>query len=153
MTANPAPIAFRERLVPGPMLFVALLLLIPGVALIVTPISAAIAFPISIVVYVLAAGSFLLMSPVLEVSGGRFTAGRAGIPIELLGRIDVLDADRLRAVIGPGADARAYLMLRGYIHSGLRIEVRDPADPAPYWVVTTRKPETLRAAIETARGG
>lgn len=142
---------FRERLVPGPWLFVALLLLIPAVALVMTPIFSAIAWPAAVIVYVLAAGSFLLLAPTVEVADGELIAGRARIPVALLGAVETLDADQLRAVIGPGADARAYLMLRGYVHSGIRVSIEDPDDPTPYWVVTSRRPKSLRDSIERAR--
>lgn len=151
MTTPPAAVTFRERLIPGPMLFVALLLLLPSVALVVTPFDAAIALPVAIVVYVLISGSLLMMAPVLQVSGGKLIAGRAAIPIELLGEIEILGAERLRSTLGPGLDARAFLMVRGYIHSGLKIKIQDPQDPTPYWVITSRKPKALRAAIAAAR--
>jgi hypothetical protein len=41
-------------------------------------------------------------------------------------------------------------VLRGY--DGLvRVPLLDPADPAPYWVVSTRHPEALAAALERAQ--
>lgn len=151
-SALPEPAAdFRERLFPGPWLFITLLLILPAVSLTLTPIDQAIAVPGAIVAYVLVAGSLLLMAPTVEVRGEVLVAGRASIPIALLGRVETLDDEGLRAAIGPGLDARAYLMVRGYIHSGVRIDVEDPADPAPYWIITSRKPRTLRAAIEAAR--
>lgn len=151
MTSADSPPAFRERLLPGPWLFITLLLIVPAVMLTVTPIKAALAPPVAIAAYVIIAGSLALMAPVVTVADGQLTAGRARIPVTALGRIQVLDADALRAAIGPGLDARSYLLVRGYVHSGLRIEVTDPDDPAPYWIVTTRKPKSLVAAIEAAR--
>jgi len=151
MTASTSPEPFRERLVPGPLFFVALLLLIPGVALIFTPFAQAIAFPIAIATYLVVAASFLFLAPVLEVRDGVLRAGQAQIAVTHLGKIEVLDDASLRTIVGPGADARAHLMLRGYIHTGLRIEITDPSDPTPYWVLTSRKPRLLRSALETGR--
>ena len=45
------------------------------------------------------------------------------------------------------ADARAYLLLRPYLKRAVRVEIADPADPTPYWLVATRHPETLAAAL------
>jgi len=46
---------------------IALLLLLPAVAMVMTPINATFAIPTAIAVYVLIAGSLVLMSPVVQV--------------------------------------------------------------------------------------
>ena len=60
-----------------------------------------------------------------------------------------LDADRTRRVSGPEADARAYLLLRPYLRQSVRVEITDPADPAPYWLVSSRHPRALASALNT----
>ena len=45
------------------------------------------------------------------------------------------------------ADARAYLVLRPYLKRAVKVEITDPADPAPYWLVCTRHPEELAKAL------
>ncbi|QIK61993.1 DUF3093 domain-containing protein [Leucobacter viscericola] len=151
MTVEAPPQDYRERLLPGPSLFVALLLLIPAVALVMTPINPQLALPTGIAMYVLIAGSFLVLSPSLLVRDGRLTAGRAEIPVDQLGEVELLGSDALRRAIGPGTDARSYLLVRGWIHRGVRVENIDPADPAPQWVLTSRHPEQLALAIEAAK--
>lgn len=153
MSAEPtvARPVFRERLWPTPWLFVALLLIVPAVTLAVMPLNAGLALPLGIGFYVLIAGSLTLAAPAISVENGILAAGRARIPVSLLGEAVALDSDALRTAIGPQLDARAHLLVRGYIHRGVKIEVTDPADPAPYWVLTTRKPRTLLAAIDAAR--
>ena len=42
-------------------------------------------------------------------------------------------------------------MFRGWVDPVLRVAVTDPDDPVPYWLVSTRRPEELRAAIEAER--
>lgn len=152
MTSADSPTAFRERLMPGPWLFLILLLILPAVMLAVTPINAALAVPAAVVIYALVAGSLMLGAPVIAVEGDRLVAGRAQIPVSALGGIRVLGPDELRAAIGPGTDARSYLLVRGYIHTGVSIEVDDPQDPTPRWILTSRRPQALAAAIEAARG-
>ncbi len=49
---------------------------------------------------------------------------------------------------GPEADARAYLLLRPYLKRAVRVEITDPADPAPYWLVSSRRPEELARAVQ-----
>lgn len=151
MTTDVGTITYRERLLPGPSLFIALLLVIPAIALVLTPISAEIAVPVAIISYVLLALVSLLLSPSVRVEDGVLTAGRAQIPVSQLGAVELLGAESLRAAIGPGLDARSFLLVRGWIHRGVKIENIDPADPAPQWILTTRHPEKLAIAIETAQ--
>lgn len=77
-------------------------------------------------------------------------AGRARIERRYLGEIETLDVARMRQISGPEANARAFLVLRPYIAVGVRINLEDPADPTPYWLVSSRRPDALAAAL-TAR--
>lgn len=81
------------------------------------------------------------------VTDGRFQAGRARIDAAYLGRVEALDAETTRRTAGMDADARAYLLLRPYLKRAVRVEIVDPADPTPYWLVSTRHPEGLAAAL------
>lgn len=76
-----------------------------------------------------------------------FRAGRALLPYRYVGSAEPLDAEATRRVLGVEADARAYLMIRPYCHSAVRVTVDDPADPAPYWLVSTRHPAALAASL------
>jgi hypothetical protein len=87
----------------------------------------------------------------VRVDGDVLTAGRAHIDVRHLGPVEVLDADRARAVRGPESDPAAYHLIRGWVPAGVRTAVLDPQDPTPYWFVATREPARLAAAIESAR--
>lgn len=128
-----------------------LLLLLPAVTLTVTPIASAIALPIAIAVYVIISGALLLMSPTISLSDGVLSAGSAQVPVAALGEVTVLGESALRRTIGADADARAFLLVRGNLHRGVRVEISDQNDPTPYWVLTSRRPQSLAAAINAAR--
>jgi hypothetical protein len=51
------------------------------------------------------------------------------------------------------ADARAYLLLRPYVKQSVQVPVEDPADPTPYWMLSTRRPHDLATAITEAATG
>ncbi|KRB75877.1 hypothetical protein ASE01_12535 [Nocardioides sp. Root190] len=87
----------------------------------------------------------------LVVADGWFRAGRARIEMHHIGAVDALDADETRRVSGRDADARAYLVLRPYLHRSVRVEITDPSDPAPYWLVSSRHPRALASALDAAR--
>ncbi|MGB0101979.1 MAG: DUF3093 domain-containing protein [Nocardioides sp.] len=83
------------------------------------------------------------------VADGTFRAGRAHIAAEHLGAAVALDAEETRRIAGVDADARAYLVLRPYLKRAVRVEITDPDDPAPYWLVCTRHPDDLARALTT----
>jgi hypothetical protein len=65
-------------------------------------------------------------------------AGRAVLPWAHVGPVEVLDADATRRLLGVGADARAYLLVRSYCRGAIKVTVDDARDPTPYWVLSTR---------------
>lgn len=83
----------------------------------------------------------------VSVADGVLRAGRAHIPTALLGEPEALDAEATRRVHGVEADARAHLVTRPYVRRAVRVPVLDPADPTPYWLVSSRHPRDLAAAI------
>jgi hypothetical protein len=87
----------------------------------------------------------------LQVVDGEFRAGRAHIAGHHLGQVTALDAEAARRLAGPDADARAYLLLRPYLKRAVRVDVVDQADPTPYWLVGTRRPDRLARALDSVR--
>jgi len=87
----------------------------------------------------------------IRVVGDSLIAGDARIPVSALGDTEVMDPEEARAWRTYKADARAFMLLRSYIPTALRVQVTDPADPTPYLYLSTREPERLAAALETAR--
>ena len=84
---------------------------------------------------------------VIEVKDGVLRVDRARVPVSLLGEVRSLDEAAMRVERGPRLDARAFLALRGWAGTGVRISLCDPDDPTPYWLVSTRHPEELAAAL------
>jgi len=85
--------------------------------------------------------------PVIEVSGDRLKAGPATLPAAALGPATALGAEKARALRTFEADPRAFLLLRSYIPTAVRVEVADPGDPTPYLYLSSRKPDQLAAAV------
>jgi hypothetical protein len=83
--------------------------------------------------------------------GPELVAGRAHVPVALCGKPRPLDAEQLRRVLGPEADARSYVLVRPYSRGGVLVPLEDPADPTPSWVVASNRPEALAGALRAAR--
>lgn len=107
----------------------------------------------------------------VEVSGGELRAGQARLPLTAVGEVTALDEAQTRSLRGPRADPAAYLMIRPYLRQSVYVEVTSHqpgaapsssrqgwgsrqaslAAAAPYWLVCTRHPAELAAAINGAR--
>jgi hypothetical protein len=84
------------------------------------------------------------------VADGILHVGPADIPVAMLGRPVAHDAESTRRLAGVDANARAYLLLRPYLKRSVQVAVTDPADPVPYWLVSTRRPDELVGALSAA---
>lgn len=145
--------SYRERLWPAAWMYIVILLIVPATLLVFTPISIVAGI---ITAIVLVSGSVALLlgaAPVIEVVDGKLAAGRARIPLALVGDTVAARGTEARHERGPGLDARAHLVFRGWVDPVLKVAILDPDDPAPYWLLSTRRPEELAAAIEAARAG
>ena len=86
----------------------------------------------------------------VAVADGELRVDDAHVPVGYLGEVTPLDPAAVRVVLGPGADPLAFVVQRPWVRHAVRIELRDPADPTPYWVVSTRRPAALAAALKAA---
>ena len=88
----------------------------------------------------------------VRVQDGVLHAGRAHIPVALTADPTPLDPGPTHLLAGRDAHAQAYLLLRPYLKRAVLVRVTDPADPAPYWLVSTRRPDDLARALADAGG-
>ena len=142
---------YRERLLPGPGVWLILVGLGVGLGLIIVPLGPAVALGVAVLASVALVVLGWLSAAVVEVTDRELHAGRARIGLDLVSEVEALDAASMRRATGPGLDARAYLCLRGWVRTGARITITDPSDPAPYWLLSTRHPEALARAVGTYR--
>ncbi len=89
----------------------------------------------------------------VEVRDGVLYVGPARIGVEFLGAVEPLDEDATRRVHGVDADVRAFLHTRPYVSRSVKVTINDPADPTPYWLVSTRHPGKLAAALSEPLAG
>lgn len=83
----------------------------------------------------------------ISVGDGELRVGRARIEARHLGAAVPLDPEAARRRAGVEADARAHLLLRPYLKHAVQVEITDPDDPTPYWLVSTRHPDRLAGAV------
>jgi Protein of unknown function (DUF3093) len=157
------------------------LLGLPTIALLATELAAGYSWPVVVAIYAVLVGGLVLMllnwgRPAVEVGGGELRAGPGRLQLAAVGEVSALDEAQTRSLRGPRADPAAFLVIRPYLrravyvevtrpgaesrrgHRRLRLrgfrlqaEVAIPPADSPYWLVSTRHPAELAAAIERAR--
>ncbi|MGW0536693.1 DUF3093 domain-containing protein [Streptomyces sp. NPDC003032] len=85
------------------------------------------------------------------VTPGSLVVGERTIPIDALGATEILDEREAFEWRTVRANPYAMLLLRSYIPTALRIELRDAYGGAPYVYLSTRQPMNLAAVLAFSR--
>lgn len=142
---------FRERLTPPLAWWLLLLAFALSMAVaFFFPLGPIWAIGVGLAIAAIGTAIFLGMADVVEVTEDRLTVGRAWIDLRYVADAISLDADQAWRRRGPDADTHAYLVLKPYLKQAVEIDLNDTCDPAPYWLVATRRPKAFAAAIHQA---
>ena len=93
----------------------------------------------------------LIWGATIEVSHGELRAGPATLPLSQSGNVAELDEAQARALRGLRADPAAHLLIRPYLKLAVYVEVTGADPGCPYWLIGTRRPAELAAAIQRSR--
>jgi hypothetical protein len=100
-------------------------------------------------VFVLVVGGFLLSwgATRIEVTGSVLQAGGNTLSLSQVSEVLPLDDKQAALLRGPRADPSARLLLRPYLKRAVYIGLADSPAGAPYWLIATRHPDKLAAAL------
>ena len=142
----------RERLWPsvGAWLMVPLIGAIAAVCLL--PVGSVPAVGAAVVGAAAVTALLLRVSARVEVSVEQgLRAGAAVVPARFLSGGTAARGEAARQLRGPAADARTHLCLAPWVDGVVLVALDDAEDPTPAWLVSSRRPEQLLAAVEAAR--
>lgn len=145
------PMTYRERLWPAPWIFLATALVIPASLLVFLPISTTAGWIVAFALYGAIVATLLLTTPTIEVADGELRAGRARLPLSVVSGVRAARGADAVHERGVGLHADAWLLIRGWIPDVVRVELDDPQDPTPYWVISSRRADALADAIRSHR--
>ena len=75
----------------------------------------------------------------IEVDESELRAGPAHIELKYIGQATALDSKEMGRLRTRDADPASYLIFRFWRSTGVRIELNDPRDQTPYWLVTSKR--------------
>ena len=83
----------------------------------------------------------------IQVDQNELRIDKAHIELKYLGKATVLDSDAMRLLRTRDADPAAFLAIKFWASKGIKIEVNDPRDSTPYWLITSKRGEKLAALL------
>lgn len=150
-TQNIGEGVYRERLTPSLWILVSAAVVAPMASLVFVPIDTTLALIAGLAVGVAVVALMIAGSPVIEVRDGILRAGRARIEVHHLADPRVDEGEDARLARGARLARDSWHLIRGGIDATVTVEVVDPDDPTPSWVMSTRTPDRLAAAIRHAQ--
>jgi hypothetical protein len=87
----------------------------------------------------------------VTVAGDEFLVDDCRLPVAVISDVVALDTAGKREALGVGAHPLAFVIQRPWIGPAVQVLLDDPADPTPYWVISTRHPVELATALLAAR--
>ncbi len=92
-------------------------------------------------------------SPTITITGEHGTrflsVAQATIPLDVISRPRILEADELAAIRRGQIATTAFINIRGNLPS-VAVSVLDPTDPHEMWVISSRRSKVLRDHLESA---
>jgi hypothetical protein len=84
----------------------------------------------------------------IVITDTELRAGAQRLPLAKVADVTALDPAQTRALRGPRADPAAYLLVRPYLPRAVYVGIEGRPAERPYWLIGTRRPAELVAAIE-----
>lgn len=76
-------------------------------------------------------------------------AGEAHLPMSVVTRSAEIPPTAKSSALGRQLDPAAYVLHRGWVGPLILVVLDDPDDPTPYWLVSSRHPDRLLAALRS----
>jgi len=87
---------------------------------------------------------------VVAVTDDELHVDDARLPLRFVAAVRPLTQMETRDLLGPNAEPYAFVVQRPWVRGAVRVDLNDPADPTPYWVVSSRRPTELAGVIKAA---
>jgi hypothetical protein len=75
----------------------------------------------------------------IEVDDKELRAGPAHIDLKYIGQVTALDSKEMGRLRTRDADPASYLIFRFWRSTGVKVELNDPRDQTPYWLITSKR--------------
>jgi Protein of unknown function (DUF3093) len=84
----------------------------------------------------------------IAVTDDELQVDDARLPLRYVVDATALDPADKRDLLGPYVEPYAFVIQRPWIGGAVQVHLDDPADPTPYWIVSSRHPEELARILK-----
>lgn len=152
-TQTPNQVTYRETVWPAFIAVLPTVIVAPSIALVVSPFTdfvvATLAGSVAFVICLLIV---LSTSPKIAVATDNrdtyLQVNAARIGANHISSVDIVSKSEVRQERGPKLDARSFRVFQPSVAEMVKVHLNDPDDATPYWLVSTRNPEALKAALK-----
>jgi hypothetical protein len=102
----------------------------------------------ALIALVIGAIVIFLIKGEINCDGQELRVGRAHIGYKYCGEVTVLSRTEFLRARTREVDPAAHLALFFWVSEGVKIEVNDPRDPTPYWLISTKRGTDLKRALK-----
>jgi len=85
---------------------------------------------------------------IIQVSQSELMVGLAHIELKYIGEVTELNSQAMRNIRSRDADPMAFLGIRFWSSTGVKVEINDKRDETTYWLITSNKANQLAQALK-----
>ena len=86
----------------------------------------------------------------ITVTKGWLLVGPAAIERAFIHNFKALEFKEYKRIRGVDADPASYLQIRFWVNTAIKIDLRDPKDKTPYWLISTNRAIELAKVLNVA---
>ena len=86
----------------------------------------------------------------ITVTKGWLLVGPAAIERAFIHNFKALEFKEYKRIRGVDADPASYLQIRFWVSTAIKIDLRDPKDKTPYWLISTNRANELAKVLNVA---
>jgi hypothetical protein len=84
----------------------------------------------------------------IDVDQDYLRVGKARIERKYISHTEFLDEPQMRKERGALLNPKAYLALRFWIKTGIKVYISDERDPTPYWLISSRNGAAIKRYLD-----
>ncbi|MFZ4063614.1 MAG: DUF3093 domain-containing protein [Candidatus Nanopelagicaceae bacterium] len=86
----------------------------------------------------------------ITVTKGWLLVGPAAIERAFIHNFKALESTEFKRIRGVDADPASFLQIRFWVSTAIKIDLRDPKDKTPYWLISTNRANELADLLNVA---
>ena len=143
--------SYKERVLPSFVALLPLVLLLPTAYFTLLPFNELAGLLLGPLFLAAILVSIFFAAPVIEVANDEIAVGDTEVPLKFVSKITIIEAKDGFEERGVRLSPAAYARFQMGVKTMVKIELSDPDDKTPYWLISSKNPQGVVAAFEAAK--